>query len=245
MDAFEMPMASATRALSEACERWPGVLIRQKRHVEVAAHAEAPEEASSQTMFRLLEVMPESFADTGLRMPDELRIAGTMIRKPLPMPTGMTELILKATIQSKVIDLRYVGLKYGDKARWRSVVPLSLDFFQGQWRFYAHDLEAKDFIVKTFVLTRVLDARASLQSLPKNLRLAQGELRQRRYQITLNPRLTKDQKLVLAREIGLDEKGTIQLNETEEFFFRRTYLDMELKTNDQTVWPLVTEMKIL
>ena len=244
MEAFEMPMASASRALVEACEKWPGVLIREKRHVMVAPHAVAPLEANSQTMLHLLEMLPESFADTGLR-PEELRVVGTMIRKPSPMSKEMTELLLKTIIQEKALDILYVGLKYGDKARWRSVVPLSLDPFQGQWRVRAHDLEVEDFPVKTFVLSRILDARISLKDRPKKLILEQGELSQRRFQITLNSRLTKDQKVVVAREIGLDEKGVILLNENEEFYFRRTYVDVELKTSDQTVWPLVTKMNLI
>ncbi len=245
MEAFKMPEASASRTLAEACEKWPSTLVRKKRHVEAAPHCPIPPEASSETMLHLLEAMPDSFADTGLRVPDELRIAGTLIRKPLPIPAELTDLLLQATIQSKMIDIRYVGLKYGDKARWRSVLPLSLDSFQGQWRIHAHDLEVVEFTVKTFVAHRILEARASLGNLPKNLKMGLGELNYRRFKISLNPRLTKDQKMAVARELGLDDKGVIQLNETEVFYFRRTYVDIELKNDEQTVCPLVVAMKLL
>ena len=99
--------------------------------------------------------------------------------------------------------------------------------------------------MKTFVAHRILEARASLGNLPKKLTLELGELKHRRFKISLNPRLTKDQKMAVARELGLDDKGVIQLNETEVFYFRRTYVDIELKNDEQTVCPLVVAMKLL
>ena len=51
--------------------------------------------------------------------------------------------------------------------------------------------------------------------------------------------------MAVARELGLDDKGVIQLNETEVFYFRRTYVDIELKNVEQTVCPLVVALKLL
>lgn len=154
----------------------------------------------------------------------------------------MLDVILRATILNARIDIRYVGLRLGESARWRSVVPVALNDFQGQWRVTAHDLEVIGFPLKSFVLPRILDARASLEKTPKGLRLQTGDVAVRRYKIKLNSRMTADQKIAIGRELGINKRNEIMLSDDAVFDFRKTWMESELGSDLTFVWPLVVEL---
>jgi hypothetical protein len=243
MEAFPISEATASRAMKRACLRWPGVLVRKPKHVEAFLQVVPPPEASASRMLELLEQTPFSFAQTGLKVPDELRIAGFKIRQANPFDPQVAGTLIHATIRGVQLDLMYVGLRYGEAARWRSVMPLSFDTFQGQWRLHAHDLESAGFPVKSFVVSRMLDAQVSMNKKPKGLRLELGEIPVRRYRAKLNPRMTADQRLVIGRELGLNAKGEALISDSAFFYFKKTYMESHLEGEESIVWPLVVELE--
>ncbi|OYV39763.1 MAG: hypothetical protein B7Z80_06385 [Rhodospirillales bacterium 20-64-7] len=154
----------------------------------------------------------------------------------------MLDLILRTIILNARIDILYVGLRLGESARWRSVIPVALNDFQGQWRIIAHDLEADGFPIKSFVLPRILDAHASIEKTPRNLHLQTGDVAVRRYAIKLNPRMTADQKTAIGRELGINRNNEIMLSDDAVFDFRKTWMESELGSDLTFVWPLVVEL---
>lgn len=251
---FPSSTATATRALDYAATRWPTILQRKPKWLEALPHPEIPArirlQVDARCMMRLIQEDPARFDLIGLTM-DELHVVSSHLKQDviLTMDGGLLEVILRATIRNAHLDIRYVGLRIGEMARWRSVTPVALNYFQGQWRLSAHDLEATGYPLKSFVLPRILDAQISTDKQPKGLRLQTGDVAVRMYSIKLNPRMTDDQKTAIARELGINDQGVISLSDDAVFDFKKTYMDSDLDQGSgqspSIVWPLVVNLQRL
>jgi len=244
MQAFGVPSATATRTLSYAVSHYPLTLRQKPKWVESIPHAAIPTPASAGVLLRLLGENPYQFAVTGLK-PSELNVVITRLKHDvaLSVDNAVLTLLLRATIHSTRIDIRYVGLRLGESARWRSVVPVALNYLQNQWRLMAHDLESTDFPLKSFVIPRILDAQLTTEKRPRGLRLQTGDIAQRVYKIRLNSRMTTDQKIAIQRELGINQNDEITLADNVLFDFRKTYMENEIKADANIVWPLVVELQ--
>ena len=253
MKAFEyadLKTATASRIMDEALVRYSSILQRKPKWIEPVPHPQIPAsiwpQVSAGCMLQLLESVPDRFDITGL-LPEDLYVIQTSLRHDISRDADMEsiiDLILRATISCAIIDIQYVGLKMGENARWRSVAPVSLRHFNGQWRIAAHDLEADDYPLKFFVLPRILDAKVSFTKTPKTLRRQTGDVVMRRYEVKLNPRMTQDQKTVIMRELGVDKNDIITLADDAVFDFKKQWMDNDLtREKPDIVWPLVAELK--
>jgi len=205
---------------------------------------EPPIEACAERMLDLFALPDPGFSITGLRMPAELRLVEASIRYSALPFGGPAGVILRGAIRTDVLDVLYVGLRLGENARWRTVVPVALERFQDNWRLRAHDIEKNDFPLKSYNLSRIFDARPSDARIPKGFFPATGDSAIRRYRVRLNPRMTEDQRTAVMRELGINGKGVVRLTEGEVFDFRRTYMDSDFERRDKRiVWPFVVEME--
>ncbi|HQT42542.1 MAG TPA: hypothetical protein PLD79_01020 [Halothiobacillus sp.] len=247
--------ATASRALDDAVTRWPNLLRRKPKWIELIPNARIPDQVrplvDARCMMRLIRSDSSRFSVIGLTT-SEVHFVQTNLRHDVLAKADhigdgkdigpMLDLILRTIILNARIDILYVGLRLGESARWRSVIPVALNDFQGQWRIIAHDLEADGFPIKSFVLPRILDAHASIEKTPRNLHLQTGDVAVRRYAIKLNPRMTADQKTAIGRELGINRNNEIMLSDDAVFDFRKTWMESELGSDLTFVWPLVVEL---
>ncbi len=249
VDAFDISGSRASLALTQAVEDWPGILeARPRLGVVRNPSARTPGEASAETIFRLLESGAPPYMLGG--HPEEFGVSPTPPLIPSRPAEGL-DVILEAAAQChqqnwQVLDILYCGMKIGEEAKWRQVIPNGMEFHHGQWRLLAIDVAVTkdlDQRQRTFVFSRILRVRPARW--PKGLRknalylASQGRVRRR---ITLNNALTKDQQEALSREFGI-QRGSIELYERSEFEFRRMFTSDSSFSKDDTVWPIITELE--
>lgn len=234
--AFGVSKATAGRWLRRAVSRH-ACLESVRRRVQPRLHATPPSGARPDDFFDLLTQRRTAYADMGLR-DDEVSVFYASLRHEAPPPGVINADFIRALVTPEPIDIRYVGLKVGATAQWRSVIPVALESFQGQWRVNAHDLGAEGRL-KSFVLNRLLETKRSRASVPKGLIIQQGILPTRLYRIRFNPLLTDDQRLALRWEMRADDELRVRLSEIEFFEFERQYIRSEIRAASGIVWPLV------
>ena len=234
--ALNISRATAHRRMEHALSKY-GCLERVRRKIRPRLHSDPPTGARPEDFFRLLAQRQTSFADLGLKG-DEISVFYASLRQEAPPTPVINADFIRALVKTEPLDIRYVGLKIGAHAQWRSVLPVAVELFQGQWRVNAHDLSSEGKL-KSFVLNRILETRASRAEVPKKLIIQQGILPKYRYQIRFNPRLTADQRQSLRWEMRADEHMHVLLSDIELFEFERQYVKSELTVEAGIVWPLV------
>ncbi len=244
-EAFKVSSATAGRWLQIACKHHAKYLERHPRWVTTRLQARAPKGALPEDFFEALSERKTTLRELGL-YPQEVEIVYSSLCNTASPANDIAEALIKALIRKPIraLDISYVGLKQGESARWRTVVPVSLEVFHSQWRIHAHDLD-DDGKLKTFVLDRVLEARRSEIKIPKGLVIQTGEQPRPKYKVTFNTLLTDDQRLVLRREMRLNDDNVVRLSGGQAFEFRRQYTDTEIKAQHSVPWPLVTRLELL
>lgn len=255
-DAFGVTRQVAGKDLVDAVEHWTWidekggvhpVLFKGTRAVQPThqLHCQNLPQCSPATMFALLTAKA-GFQETGLQ-PSEIRVLfpGGGLSKP---DARIAEVLLRALINReeqglppRVVAIRYVGLKQGDVYRERTVVPVALEFDGAQTRMYAQDLEAEGWPIKAFVLSRIEHAELRETPLPKAFIARDvSSLRRVRFRLTLDPRLTEDQRSAIAREMGMNAAGVVEVDASYAHAFKRFYTNgVPSDATADIVWPPV------
>lgn len=244
-NAFGVSQATSANIISEAIRLHQDVLDVQFPNVQMSAAAKrkniiypragvkAPFFASEECLLQQLTSMDNSYAELGLS-PEELGVnyVNTSIRK-LASP-GILSLLVKAISHKKLIDMTYIGMKALDQPKLRTISPIGLENMHGQWRLLAVDFpQTPDSIVKTFVLSRIIDVNISLKKgRYSNLGLRGAEVK---IPITLNPILNKFQQEAVRVELNIHEDNYIQIPERGKFEYLQIIAD--LKKNESAIWP--------
>lgn len=139
------------------------------------------------------------------------------------------------------LAIRYVGMRKGETARWRIIVPLGLDRVLDQWRLIAQDLGVKDYPVRTYVIPRIIEHKVVTDPLPKDFRLRPFDDSQSMMSITFNVELTRDQERVIRNEMNIDATATqIQVDRRSGLDFLRRF--GAIPTNENALWPIITSL---
>jgi hypothetical protein len=250
-EAFGVSRQIAGLDLHDAVQHWttigPGgavqrVLAHGTRAVVPVYPLRTHEQASPAKMLRLL-ASGAPFAESGLRS-NEVDVLFPSERTSM-IDQEILSVMLQAVVDKsgqglapRPVVVEYVGMKLGDVYRQRKILPVTLEFDGAQTRVYAHDLDAKDYPVKAFVLTRMKSAHFSNEALPKDLvRKGVSNLGVARFRLTFDPRLTEDQKNALQRELGIRD-GIIVVPQSRAHSFKRFYTNgMPQDGNPNIVWP--------
>lgn len=237
--AFNISPNLASMAIKDAATSWRSHIQRVGRMgVMPVAGAQTPPLAAAPLMLELFERKAPP-RETGI-FPEELTLfQGTSyVFRGTP---AITEAIMRACITQSTLEILYVGLKRQEAARWRLVAPVALEFTGAQWRVLAIDVESDDPKTKTFVLARVLGARATARTAPKNIAdgAVHGEMSA--YRPRMDPELTEDQIQALKQEYGIRDDGTMLLRHNLEFEFRRDFCANKPRMN-HLVWPVFIDL---
>ncbi|MBI3148089.1 MAG: hypothetical protein HYZ17_06195 [Betaproteobacteria bacterium] len=201
--------------------------------------------ANAAMMMKLLSSRAD-FPDTGLRHSEVgLIFPGTERSKIDPQ---IIEVLLQSVLDRqsqglapRIVVVRYVGVKRDDLYRFRKILPVALEFDGAQIRVHAQDMAAEGWPLKVFVLSRIDQAKFSDEPLPKGfVRRDVSRLKKIRLKLTLDPRLTADQKSAIAREIAMNESGVVEVEAGYAHSFRRFYTNgVPPNLGPDIVWPPV------
>lgn len=240
IDAFpEFSYSKGGMVLNRCLETHAQALVRVGKSVVPSARATLPAVASEQDLLNALRHGLFEMRFTGLR-PEELPIQKAAWLALGPTKPGALLTITHAIAHQSGVEIRYAGLRQGEVARWRQLFPLGLEQVGMQWRLIAQDLLADDFPVKSFVLSRVMDAAPMVERLPKTF-VPQSETdRQVTVSVAFDDRLTLDQREVLAHELNIHQ-GKVTLNARARWEFERQFGGAS--AHDDVVWPPISVVK--
>jgi len=186
---------------------------------------------------------------TGLK-PRELPIRIKAWSSGRSLSPGLMSAIAKCLVhqhQFRKLDhraslaIRYVGMKKGETARWRIIVPLGLDRVLDQWRLIAQDLGAKDYPLRTYVIPRIIEHKVVTEPLPKDFSLRPFDDSQSMMRISFNVELTRDQEMVIRNEMKIDATATtIQVDKRTGLDFLRRF--GAIPTSEDAVWPIIASL---
>lgn len=146
--------------------------------------------------------------------------------------------------QSGAIRIKYVGLRRGEHALWRTVAPIFLEEFSGKWRMVAIDLAKKES--RTFQLARILEIDPQLHPITATINIESLERSyspKKTVHVTLSPDLTPDQALAAKNELGLRSDGNLLLTAGQLHDLKHQYGVEE--PNPSIVWPIIHHIEVL
>lgn len=202
-----------------------------------------PPEVGASTMLALF-ARGASARETGL-FPEE----ATVLLPDQP-PIGAasesaTEALLDALIHKRAVRVLYVGLRKGERARWRVLGPQALEFNGSpQCRLHAQDLEAQGMPSKTFVLARIFEVQPADKRFegfsPALLPASVAYRAKQRLRLTLSEQLTSDQQQALTHELGIKD-GIAEVPEQAVHNFGRIYANAA--PTPGIVWPPIARIE--
>lgn len=196
-----------------------------------------PLEASATTMMQLFE-MNADHRVTGI-FEDELNIMTRAMNVNRGNDASLSR-IIHATLSARIVRILYVGLKRGETATWRNVLPRALEFTGRQWRVLAQDM-GNEGALRTFVIPRILNVEMSDMKIPRGFRIIRPDNVPSAYTVTLNSNLTKDQVSAIKAEFGINEDNRMLINERNIYEFMKLYC--EDRTNVQEItWPVIEKI---
>ncbi|BAZ93720.1 uncharacterized protein FOKN1_1322 [Thiohalobacter thiocyanaticus] len=204
-----------------------------------------PPEAAPGKIFALLQ-QGAPFHETGIRTNTELPVR-LQYREAYRPDDESLEMIMRGILEQKLTRVLYVGLRRREVARWRWIVPRSLEFTGRQWRLLGFDLSDDTETLKSYVLSRIQDIQYDTPPRGQSGRVQQLHERPLDYKggvykVDLNDNLTPDQRIAIKQELGIT--GTnLQISDRDVYEFMRLYGDAE--PSSEIVWPPVTGIRKL
>ncbi len=235
---FQASPASHTRFIAQALSMAPCLQRRGKgraAHIVLVDPDSVPSWASCRHL--LDEIANGNVAAiTGIE-DHELPVFIPNWTNNLPSEADALGVIVRATAAGQALQIRYVGLRAGEHARWRQVYPVGLERMGDQWRLIATDLEHEDLALRTFVLARIVEAKHSDRArLPHRFKRVGIDDMRVTLDVVPNPGLTPDQLGALNNELRIIG-GQIALHQRSVFEFLRRFGSQALSRD--AVWPLL------
>jgi hypothetical protein len=236
----------ASRLMKQAVNTWPQYLLWRKRiGIIPITTAPRPVEVEAETILDLWARGAGS-EKTGVFEDDGLPLLKPQFQPSRAMTSNATQAILTAVFQDKPLRIQYVGLRRGERARWRRIWPVALEFTGMYWRLHAQDLEdeAGQHPIKVFVVSRVMDTEPlSIKECPARLQ-RRGLVRQtQRLRVYLNEQLTADQEAVIRNGLAINPEGGLTWPHHSLYEFKRDYANAP--PSSDIVWPLLTRVDVL
>lgn len=241
MAAYGLSPASASRVFKFGQAHYLTVLRRQGHALTPIPNVAPPQEAGEMDLIEHLDSHKTAFAETGLK-DSELHVSYPRWLQPFPSKPGFLLRLTRAIASETPVELKYCGLRRGETARWRQVLPLGLEQMGEQWRLLARDLEQPEYPLRVFVLARVMDMSPTIPKLPRACPKYPPVDLVERYRVTLNPALTPDQREAISHELGL-ARDAMRLPSRSLFEFSRRFVDTG--TSASGIWPLASNVEKL
>ena len=236
VSAFAMSESSASTLLSSVADRSEGRLEREGYKIVAPVWAQAPHWANEVDLMESLDRGQSRFSRTGLKS-SELPVNYSSWSSNLPSAPGALEKIVTAIGKLRPVHIRYVGLKAGDKAKFRRVLPIALERMGDQWRLVAHDLSKSDTQLRTFILSRITGAVNDDCPLSKKSAVIRASPidQKQRIKVGWHILINQDQKEALKSELGIDAQDTVMVYSRDVHEYLIRYGGRVVSTD--VVWP--------
>lgn len=229
----------ASKIIKESVARWRDHLFYSpRRGVFPNARASLPEEVRAD---RILDLLAQGAgpAETGLLSGD-----ATPFLRPDPKPSRAmtpvaTQAVLDAALHDTALGVLYVGLRRGEKARWRTLWPRAMEFTGLHWQLHAQDLDdaGRGFPIKTFLLARILETRPATDwKAPSGFRPLKVVRAQSHLRVWLSDELTSDQQAVVRNQFDI-QGGRMTWPHSGLHAFRREFTNASVPPD--VVWPVI------
>lgn len=249
MRVFGVSSTQATHDLDLAVQTFTRHIRRTKSGVVPIPGSDPPPEASAKRLFSLINPGGD-IRELGF---DNDNQDGPFTRPSMPYLPDERILsdLLRARINSSPLEVQYVSLRPNEHGRWIDILPLRFEMHNEQWKMTALDLGSRTpeglYIAKRFIMARITDTRPSITKVKTKSIDSYFSSVRKKLKIQLNPRLTPNQKMVVRREIGINENDLIVIDEADLFELRRKYCDSQINRDapgsQDVVWPLITDIK--
>lgn len=229
----------ASKIIEEAVGRWSRHLFYSpRRGVFPNTRVPCPEEARAEAVLDLV-ARGAPAAQTGL-LPND----GVPFLRPSPKPAraltdSATQAVLDAALHDTILDILYVGLRRGEKARWRRIWPRAMEFTGLHWRIHAQDLDdqAHGYPIKTFLLARIMETRQTVGwTAPAGFRPLKVIRDLSRLRVHLSDELTADQQAVIRNQFDI-QGDRMTWPHSALHSFRREFTNSPVPPD--VVWPVV------
>jgi WYL domain len=234
--AFHISNTKASECLSMASQSTWGtqLLVRAPRYVGARATAEPPVFAGEADLLEHLRRGLTRPRHLGL-FPDELPINWGVHRRADPPAPGVTATVLRAIVTQRPLNIAYIGMRRGDRGTERWIVPIGVDIYTDQIRLVAHDLNQAGFALRSYVLSRIVAARACDRRLPKGFCRESAYDPPMRCKARLSEELTPEQARVARHELRIDDHDELMVSRRYLHDLGRLYASRAVA--DNVVWP--------
>lgn len=237
---------TALSVIAEIIDAHPGLMIKTAKRWSVINEKDIPRDWLSD--FSITKALSEGNAMYAGILPGDIRInkvrftaRNSVADTAIVMAVRASRYREAGAFKRGAIRIKYVGLRIDEQARWRTIVPITLEEFSGKWRIIGIDAEINES--RTFQLSRIIEVDDALHPIPLNLDGFDIYSPKRRVNITLSKRLSDDQRTAVENELGLNSGGLLQLTEGQLHDMRHQYgID---KPSDQIVWPLIEKLEVI
>lgn len=246
VDLSDCSPTTALSVINEIISRHPNLLKKTSRRWSVTCPDDIPYEwladfsianALSEGKMKESAILGSDVAISKVRF----TVRNSVADKAIIMSVRASRYRKAGVYQRGAIRINYVGLRLDEQAKWRTIIPLTLEEFSGKWRIIGIDTDKNKS--RTFQLSRIIDVDETLHPIPSAINAYGTYSPKRRVSITLSDRLTDDQRIAVKNELGLSNKEFLQLTEGQLHDMRHQYgID---KPNDQIVWPVVKTVEVL
>lgn len=219
--AFPLKDGAATARLNDCVDRYPSKLQRIGNRISPVMGAQAPEEAGTMDLLLSLSNNVTDFSVIGLTE-KELPFRCRKNTETFPKKEIAAQAVVNAIVREESILIRYVTMRRGDQGKWRRIFPLGIEKVGDQLRVDAQDMSQPNSPVRSFVMTRIVDAQDDLESLPRGfLKSGFGDNTQE-IAVKFSTKLTEVQKEVLAHEFNI-RYGKIKILQRAIFEFKQNH----------------------
>ncbi len=232
LKAADISTATATRTIANTIARHGDILERKGHYIRPKPLAKCPDYALEEDLLLTLNCGKNNAIDTGF-FDKELPITYVSWTNSMPQQSGILLTILNAIRKNKQLDIIYLGLRFTEVPKSRKILPLGLEKMNDQWRVIAQDLETQEFLVKVFVLPRILAAKTSETLI--RIPFIKGHVDSSdKIKVILNHKYNSQQKQMMEHELKISN-GTIDVTKRSLHEFKRRFINIPV-SND-VVWP--------
>lgn len=241
VNAFDISDATATRIISDTITHRGDILDKRRQKIVPKILAKPPAFASEEALMQTLNEGGSNFLRRVGLYENELPVTYVCWTNSMPRKPGILNTITEGIRTEGYVRIIYIGMRENEGPSERVIAPLGLERMNDQWRVIAQDTGKQGHPIRTFVISRILEAEKEILK-----RRPPGFVHQHHadvdtsMEVTMNPRLTPLQKEVIADELGISS-GTVRISRRTAFEFKRRFSNEPVSPG--AVWPPLTTCK--
>lgn len=202
----ELRNTKASAVIKDALQKHDGLIMREGNKIVPRPTAKVPKHLNDSDLAEAI-INGNDFSQMGIDVPVQYADKIPCI----PLTDGALQTIAKQMSLQACVDIGYVGRRLQDRGNTRTVKPIRFEVHGDNIYLIANDLSDKFRKVKTFLVSRILDAKPSI--VRATLMPHDDEKKAKKtFFVNINPLATSEQTLVIRHQFGLDSNNKLKLS---------------------------------